>query len=546
MTPALSPRRAVALWAQPVVDAFLGEHGLASIPVLPQRPARPEHGDMAINLAMRLAAELKRPPMEIATDLAARLAPGGPAGAIEVAAPGFINILLDPAWVFGSLPAVVEAGADWGRSDYGDGRRVQVEFVSANPVGPLLFSHGRGAVVGDTAARLLAFTGHAVEREYYINDAGRQVHVFAESLIAARHGKPPPDDGYAADYIQELARQIPEHLLEGDGEAVEEAVLHWGVDHYLAEFREELAAIGIHFDHWFSERNLFGDWEADTISELERAGVLRRHDQATWMVLGDKEDVLYKSNGEPTYLMGDLLYHRDKFVRRGFDVVIDVWGSDHQNQVRRLKQAVQVFGVDPERFVVILIQLVRMKSEGEFVKISKRAGNIILLSDLVSEVGADAVRYHYLLRSSDAPMDFDVDLARSQSNENPVFYAQYAHARLCSVKAVAAEAGLAPDASAVGRLGTPAEVALARELLDFPDVVEEASRELAPHDLPHYGQRLAERIHGFYHAGNQDSTLRVVVDDRELAAARLFLCEAARQTMANLLDLIGVAAPERM
>jgi arginyl-tRNA synthetase len=318
------------------------------------------------------------------------------------------------------------------------------------------------------------------------------------------------------------------------------------VDHYLQEFKEHLEAIGIRFDHWFSERNLFGEWEADTIAELERAGVLSRHDGATWMKLGDKEDVLYKSSGEPTYLMGDLLYHRDKLIRRGFDTAIDVWGSDHQNQVRRLKQAVQVFGVDPERFVVILIQMVRMKSEGEFVKISKRAGNIILLKELVDEVGADAVRYHYLLRSSDAPMDFDVDLARSRSNENPVFYAQYAHARLCGVRVVAAEAGLSADPAAIGRLGASAELALARELLDFPDIVAEAARELAPHDLPHYGQRLAESIHGFYHAGNQDPAMRVVVDDRELAGARLFLCEAARQTMANLLGLMGVAAPERM
>jgi arginyl-tRNA synthetase len=332
----------------------------------------------------------------------------------------------------------------------------------------------------------------------------------------------------------------------GDPDAVEEAVLHWGVDHYLQEFRDELQAIGIRFDHWFSERNLFGDWEQETIAELDRAGVLSRHDGATWMRLGDKEDVLYKGTGEPTYLMGDLLYHRDKLVRRAFDTVIDVWGSDHQNQVRRLKQAIQVFGVDPQRFVVILIQLVRMKSQGEFVKISKRGGNIILLKELVDEVGADAVRYHYLLRSSDAPMDFDVDLARSQSTENPVFYAQYAHARLCGIRGVAAEEGLVADSAGIGRLGAPAELALARELLDFPDVVEEAARELAPHDLPHYGQRLAERIHGFYHTGNQDSALRVVVEDRELAAARLFLCEAARQTMANLLGLMGVAAPERM
>jgi arginyl-tRNA synthetase len=546
VTGTLSPRQAVIAWAQPVVDGYVAELGLDRIPVLPQRPARPEHGDLALNLGLQLAGRLKRSPLEIADEIAGRLPMDGPVGAVEVAQPGFINLRLDPGWVFGSLAGVVHSAEGWGRSDYGAGKHVQVEFVSANPVGPLLFSHGRGAVVGDTVARLLDFTGHDVQREYYINDAGRQVHVFAESLLAARQGVAPPEDGYAGQYIQDLAAEIPGHLLEGDAEVVEEAVLRWGVDHYLQEFREHLAALDIHFDHWFSERNLFGAWEAETIAELERAGVLSRHDGATWMKLGDKEDVLYKSSGEPTYLMGDLLYHRDKLVRRGFDVAIDVWGSDHQNQVRRLREAVPVFGIDPDRFVVILIQLVRMRSEGEFVKISKRAGNIILLNELVDEVGADAVRYHYLLRSSDAPMDFDVDLARSQSNENPVFYAQYAHARLCGIQAVAAEAGLTADPAAVARLGAPAELALARELLDLPDIVEEATRELAPHDLPHYGQRLAERIHGFYHAGNQDSGMRVVIDDRELAGARLFLCEAARQTMANLLGLMGVAAPERM
>jgi arginyl-tRNA synthetase len=536
----------VISWAQPAVDAYLGENGLASIPVRPERPARPEHGDLALNLALQLAGRLKRPPVEIATELAARLPQGGPVAAAEPVPPGFINLRLDPAWLFQSLAGVIESAEDWGRSDYGAGKRVQVEFVSTNPTGPLLFSHGRGAVVGDTTARLYAFTGHDVEREFYINDSGRQVRVFAQSLLASRRGEPPPEEGYAGEYIKELAAQVPPDLLEGDVDTVEAAVMQWGVDHYLAEFKDDLAAIGIRFDSWFSERNLYGDWEDETIAELEKAGVISRHDGATWMKLGEKEDVLYRSSGEPTYFMGDVLYHRDKLVRRAFDIAIDVWGSDHQNQVRRVKQALKVMGIDPDRFIVILIQLVRMKSAGEFVKISKRAGNLILLRDLVDEVGPDAVRYHYLLRSADAPMDFDLDLARQQSNENPVFYAQYAHARLCSIRAVATEAGLRPDPAGIARLGAPGELTLARDLLEFPDVVEEAARGLATHDLPHYGQRLAERIHTFYHAGNQDPGLRVVIEDRELAQARLYLCEAARQTIANLLGLMGVAAPERM
>jgi arginyl-tRNA synthetase len=542
----MSPRQAVIAWARPAIDGFLAEHGITGVDVRPERPARPEHGDLALNLAMQLAGKLKRPPLEIAGELAARLPEGGPVAESEVAPPGFINLRLDPAWLFQSLASVVEAGTDWGRSLYGSGKRVQVEFVSTNPTGPLLFSHGRGAVVGDTVARLLEFSNHAVEREFYLNDGGRQVRVFAQTLLALRSGQPPPGDGYSGEYMNELAAEIPAELLEGTPEVVETAVLRWGVEHYLEEFKQDLAAIDIRFDNWFSERNLFGEWEQETLAELERAGVIRRHDGATWLVLGDREDVLYRTGGEPTYLLGDLLYHRDKLVRRAFDVAINVWGADHQNQVRRLKQAIQLFGVDPGRLVVILLQFVRMKSEGAFVKISKRAGNLILLRDLVDEVGPDAVRYHYLLRSADAPMDFDIDLARRHSTENPVFYAQYAHARLCSIRAVAAEAGLSAAPAGLGRLGTASEVALARELLEFPDVVEESAQELAPHVLPHYGQRLAERIHTFYHSGNQDPGLRVVIDDHELAAARLFLCDAARLTMANLLSLMGVAAPERM
>jgi arginyl-tRNA synthetase len=542
----LSPRQAVIAWAQPAIDDFLTERGLDPVGIRPERPTRPEHGDLALNLAMQLAAKLKRPPLEIAREIAGRLPPRGPVVAAEVAPPGFVNLRLDPAWLLQSLSGVVEAGTDWGRSSYGSGKRVQVEFVSANPTGPLLFSHGRGAVVGDTVARLLEFSEHAVEREFYINDGGRQVRVFAQTLLALRAGQAPPEDGYAGQYMQELAAEIPVDLLEGDSEVVETAVVRWGVEHYLAEFKEDLAAIGIRFDHWFSEQDLFGEWEKDTLDELERAAVIRHHDGATWLALRDKEDVLYRTGGDPTYLLGDLLYHRDKLVRRGFDVAIDVWGADHQNQVRRLKQAIQLFGVDPGRLMIIIIQFVRMKSEGAFVKISKRAGNLVLLRDLVEEVGPDAVRYHYLLRSADAPMDFDIDLARRHSTENPVFYAQYAHARLCSIRAVAAEAGLTAAPAGLARLGTPSELALARELLEFPDVVEGAAQELAPHDLPHYGQRLAERIHTFYHSGNQDPALRVVIEDRELAAARLFLCEAARFTMANLLGLMGVGAPERM
>jgi arginyl-tRNA synthetase len=546
--PQLSLQASVAAWLGPVVAGYLASQGVEAGPELTlERPARPEHGDLSVNLPMQLARVLRRPPLEIAKELAALVPLDGPASQVEVAPPGFINLRLSPAWLFESLRGIVDAGKSWGRSDLGRGEKVQVEFVSTNPTGPLLISHGRGAVVGDTIARLLEHTGHAVQREFYINDAGRQVQLFGASILAARQGEPPPEDGYVGDYIRELAAELPDQLMQAAKDELTQTVTAWGVKRYIDEFERDLRDIGIGFDTWFTERALYGPWEEETLAELEAAGRIARHDGAVWLVLPDgKEEVVYRSSGEGTYFWGDLLYHRDKFLRRGMERVVDIWGADHQNQVRRMKQAMEVIGVDPDHLQVVLIQLVHMRRGTEFVKVSKRSGNLVLLRDLVEEVGPDAVRYHYLLRSNDTSMDFDLDLARSQSNENPVFYAQYAHARLCSVRAVAAEAGVSPDPAGLELLGAPGEVALARELLDFPDVVATAARELAPHHLPHYAQRLAERIHGFYHAGNRDGSLRVVVPDRRLASARLYLCEAARLTIAGALGVMGVTAPEKM
>jgi arginyl-tRNA synthetase len=543
----MTPRQVVEEWARARLEGFLHEQDAAGVVVAAERPRQPEHGDFALNLAMQLAGRLRRKPLEIAAEISALLVPDATVASVEVAPPGFINVRLQPAWLVRRLEDVVAAGADWGRSEAGAGKRVQVEFVSANPTGPLLFSHGRGAVVGDSVARLLGFTGYTVEREYYINDAGRQVLLFADSLLASRRAEAPPTDGYTGEYIDEVAALIPEPLLAGAPEDTRRAVMDWAVQYYLDDIRRTLESLGIVFDAWFSEKLLYGDWEKETLAEVGENAEILEHDGATWLRFDDgKEDVLYKANGEGTYLLGDLLYHRDKLVRRGFDIVIDVWGADHQNQVRRLKQAVRFFGVDPERLVVILIQLVRMKSAGEFVKISKRAGNLVLLSDLVAEVGADAVRYHYLLRSADVGMDFDVDLARQESNENPVFYAQYGHARMCSVAAVAAESGLLASGAHLERLTAPGEMAVVREIMEFPDVAEEAARRMQPHLLPHYAQRLAEKLHSWYHSGTRDPGLRIIVPDEELAAARLYLADAARQTMANALGLMGVTAPNRM
>jgi arginyl-tRNA synthetase len=543
--PTITPRQAVEAWAADCLAPYLEQAGVPGTEVTVERPRQPEHGDFAINLAMQLAGRLKRKPLDIAAELAAALTTTGPVGSFEVAAPGFINLRLDHDWLVHRLEDVVRAAADWGRTGIGAGKRVQVEFVSANPTGPLLFSHGRGAVVGDTVARLLAFTGHDVEREYYINDAGRQVLLFADSLLAARRQEPAPENGYAGDYIDDVAALIPDQLLVGPADDVRRGVMEWAVEYYLSDIRRTLDALGIRFDSWFSEKLLYGAWEKETLALLGDSIV--EHDGAVWMRFqDDQEDVLYKSTGEGTYFLGDLLYHRDKLVRRGFDLAIDVWGEDHQNQVRRMKQIVERIGVDPQRLQVIIIRNVRMKSAGQFVKISKRAGNLILLADLMDEVGPDAVRYHYLLRSADAAMDFDVDLAREQSTENPVFYAQYAHARMCSIAAVAAESGLTASSEHLDRLTAAAELDVVRELMTFPDVVAAAARRMEPHSLPYFAHRLAEKMHGWYHTGNDDPGLRVLVDDPGLSGARLYLAAAARQTMANALGLMGVSAPNRM
>ena len=525
----------------PFIDRYLAESGVDAGPELrAERPARPEHGDVSINVAFQLARSLKRSPAEVAAALASRIEPGGPVGAVEVAG-GFINFRLSRQWLLQRLETVVSGGDRWGSSDFGGGERVQVEFVSANPTGPLLVSHGRGRWGRDRApAGVHRALGRARVLHQRLGTAGGALRPVAAG--------PGPGRGRARGRLRGgLHPRARPRDPKGGGRGWRGAVAAWGVQHYLEEFRAELAALGINFDRWFSERELAGDWETETIGELEAAGHITRHDDAVWLRLRDgKEEVLYRRDGSPTYFSNDLLYHRDKLVRRQFHRAICVWGADHQNQVRRLQQAMELIGVEPGRLVVILIQLVHLRGDEGAIKLSKRKGNIVALDELVRAVGKDPVRYFYLLRSSDAAMDFDIDLARRQSNENPVFYAQYAHARLCSVAAVAAEAGVAANPGAIARLEEAGEVALARELMELPEVVEDAARALQPHLLPHYAQRLAEKIHAFYHAGNRDTNLRVLSDDQELSGARLYLCEAARVTMANLLGLIGVAAPTRM
>ena len=471
--------------------------------------------------------------MAIASELSGAIALPPLLGRVTVAAPGFINIVLEPAWLQAQLAAIADAGAQWGRSDVGQGASVQVEFVSSNPTGPMLFSHARGAVVGDVVARVVDAAGFRVQREYYINDKGRQVRLFGESIAARMQDQPVPEGGYTGSYIDEIAREA---TTRGLAEA--SALAEFGMAWVQERISDDLSRLSIRHDNFFSESSLYTGWDEDTMRKLRELGRIEEKDGATWFKTGgDKDEVLIKRDGYPTYFWSDILYHRDKFEKRGFDRVVDVWGADHQGQVARVKEALSVLGIDPARLSVLLVQLVSVKRGEETVRMSRRAGVGISLKEMIDDVGADAVRYFFLLRSADAQMEFDVELARRQSSENPVYYAQYAHARLANVLRLGGEM-TAP--AALERVNSDWELELMRVMMRWPDVVRESAEALEPHRLAFFTDDLAAAIHRFY------KNCRVVTDDAPLTAARLLLSRAARITIANALGLMGVSAPDRM
>ncbi len=498
-----------------------------------ERAQNPAHGDYSVTLPLKLAKTLHRPPMAIAKDLAAILSLPASFGHVEIAPPGFINLRLETGWLQSQVNIVVEAGDGWGRGTIGNGHRVQVEFVSANPTGPLLFSHARGAVVGDVAARILEASGFAVQREYYINDKGKQIRLFGESVRARMLGEPAPEGGYSGEYLSDIvgiarARGITDPI----------ALAQVGMEHVQTQIWDDLNRLGIRHDQVFLESNLYEGFDQETMQKLAALNRIVEKDGAIWFRTGtEKDEVLFRRDGYPTYFASDIFYHRDKFEKRGFDRVIDVWGADHQGQVGRLKEALGVLGIAPVRLVVLMVQLVSVKRGAEIVRMSRRAGVGILLKELLDEVGADAVRYFFLLRSADAQMEFDVDLAKRQSSDNPVYYAQYAHARLANVLALGASSS---GAARLERLDSEWELDLVRIMLRWPDIVREAAEAIEPHRLAFYTDELAASVHRFY------KNCRVVSEDAELTAARLQLTRAARITLANALGLMGVAAPSRM
>ena len=506
-----------------------------------ERPGRREHGDWSSNVAMATAKAAGRVPRELAGDLVARLEASPPAHVerVEIAGPGFVNFHLRESWLHEVLTDVLAAGeGDYARLDIGGGRRVNVEFVSANPTGPLHAGGGRWAAYGDSLCRIMERAGHVVHREYYLNDRGVQMDLFGASLAARRDGTALPEDGYAGDYIAEWASEMP---ADADPKV-------WGYDKVKQELRDSLAAIGVTFDTWFSENSLSESGAVDaTLQDLRDKGVVFDADGAVWLRTtdfgDDKDRVLVKSDGEPTYMLPDIAYHRDKFAR-GHELLIDIWGSDHHGYVARLKAGVQALGHAPDELEIILGQLVSLVRGGEAVRLSKRAGDLVLLDDLVDAVGADVARLTFLLQSLDTRQTIDLDLVTAQSNENPVYYVQYANARIHSIGRRASEEGLERkplDAVDLSLLVHERELELLRSLSELPEVVALACSDRAPHKVTTWVRELADRFHGFYH------DCYVLGDvPPELTQARLWLVEGARTGLAIGLDLLGVSAPESM
>jgi len=513
-----------------------------------ERTARPEFGDYTSNVALKMkrsAGGLN--PMAIASAIATHAELPESVSALEVAPPGFINVHLSYAWLQQQVDAVLAAGPRFGEVPLGQGGTVQVEFVSANPTGPLHIGAGRGAALGDTLARVLAAAGYAVQREYYINDLGSRMEAFQASVYA-RYAQvlgedvPLPEDGYPGEYLVDIARQIVaeegrRYLDLPRAEALPR-VGRRAMELVLAGIRSDLERIGVTYDRWFSETSLYEEGLVDQVLAL----LVAQREGAIWFTsteLGeDKDNVLVRSNGAPTYFASDVAYHYDKFVRRGFDRVIDVWGADHQGHVPRMKAVLAALGIDPDRLVVVLNQLVNLVREGKPVRMGKRTGMFVTLREVIDEVGPDAIRFFLLARSADAMMEFDLDLAKRASAENPVYYVQYAHARIASILRRAQ--GIDFRDGDVRLLAHPSELALIRKMLQLPEVVASAAEALAPHTLPFYAQELATVFHAFYR------DCRVVSDDLPLTKARLKLVAACKLALANTLTLMGVSAPEEM
>ncbi|RLC97742.1 MAG: arginine--tRNA ligase [Chloroflexi bacterium] len=526
-----------------------------------ERPRQLNHGDYASPVCLQLAKVAHMPPRQIAAQVADRIPPAPFVGQVAVAGPGYINITLDAAWLTAQVEAILAAGDSFGDLDIGRGQRYQVEFVSANPTGPIHVGSVRNAIIGDVLANVLTAAGFEVEREYYVNDAGSQVRRFGESVYASYaqalgRDEPFPEDGYRGHYIVEMGQQIAQQhgdqYLDLPRREAVRALGREGIARILVEMRRDLTDLGVEFDVWFHEKTLYESGLFDRMLQMLRdKGHIVERDDAVWFTTPDLDAdavvirsprIIPEPDERPTYLASDIAYAWNKLVERGFDKAIYVWGADHHGDVPRVKAAVRALGLDPERVVVILYQLVSLKRGGEEVRMSKRAGEFVTLRELLDEVGSDPIRFMLLTCTVDAAMDFDLDLAVEQSDKNPVFYVQYAHARISSILRHAVDLGWDAEAAGdVSLLTHESELTLIRKMLELPEIVALAATQLAPHHLTFYIKELAAVFHAFYR------DCRVVnSEEPELTQARLMLTRAARLTLAQALALLGVDAPERM
>ena len=517
-------------------------------------PKDRQFGDMSVNVAMMLAKQAKKAPRAIAEDIMGALKSDPLIEKVDIAGPGFLNFTFAPTFWQDTVGAILDAGDSYGASTLGNGTKVQVEYVSANPTGPLHIGHGRGAALGDSLTRILEKAGYEVEAEYYINDAGRQMLILGGSILyrARKLGGldvAEPEDFYKGDYINDIAREVMDRnpgLLEMDEAEALEICKVYGKDVILEGIKTDLAAFGVRHDVWFSEKSLVTDGKVDeTFADLTASGMGYEADGAFWFKsteLGDDKDrVLRKSNGDTTYFASDIAYHDNKF-KRGFDLVVDIWGADHHGYVPRMMAACEALG-KPGGLHVILVNLVNLLRDGQPIAMSTRAGQFETLKDVVDEVGSDAARFMFLSRKSDSKLDFDLELVKQKSMDNPVYYVQYAHARICSLNKKAAEAGKRPAAvtpASLALLDTQWDMEILRLLDQFPDFVEAAARTQSPHVISMYLQELASTLHRYY------TNCHVLNAADDLATARLMLLDCVANVVRNGLALLGVNAPESM
>ncbi len=523
--------------------------------IVVEHPQKPEHGDYASSLPLKLSRATGLSSLAIAGSIVEFIAPTPEIARVAVAPPGFINFTLKSDWLTQQVDYILSSVDSYGNIDFGQQSRVQIEFVSVNPTGPLHVGHGRGAILGSTLANVLTAAGFSVEKEYYINDAGSQIDAFGRSLYARYQqslGTPVeiPSEGYFGSYMVELAKEIiaeegDRFLNLSEVEAVSQ-LGKLGVAKLIDQIRKDLELLGVSFDVWFSEWSLYdNEGLKKAMSPLRQGGYLAEKESATWFVstaLGeDKDNVVVRSDGSPTYFATDIAYHYNKFLERKFDQVINIWGADHQGHVSRMKAVVGALGINPERLKIIISQMVTLRRGGELVRISKRSGDIITLREVIEEVGADACRFFFLSRSADSQMDFDLELAKRESADNPVYYVQYAYARIASILRLARQRKIDYHDGDVSKLSSEPELALIRKMLFLPEIVELIAHTLEPHHLAYYAQDLATVFHSFY------KQCRVISEeDAVMTKARLKLVAAVKLILAKSLHLMGMTVPERM